>query len=355
MASRHTTASPRATGSNDSSSLSLPSSPAATPTSVEVAWTRFFERHKPLPAPAAQRASAPQALRRSRMRSETEYLESMRRLRRLVLSGVPSDEFVTPYGPTRPLLWKLLLRVSCPAGPYLTLVAKGPSTAHAKIRNDTFRTLATDQGFKRRVDEGMLVRLLEAFVWRNDDGEDEPTDGTMSFSYVQGMNVLAAPFLYAMRSELEAFWCFTSFIEECCPLYVQPTLAGVHSGLDLLDRCLLLADAALYTHLRSKNLTAELYAFPSVLTLCACTPPLDEVLQLWDFLLAFGAHLNILCVVAQLLLMRDALMTSTSPMKLLRSFPPLQAQKIIGITVTLVRDLPDALYQELVLHTGVRV
>jgi cell cycle arrest protein BUB2 len=30
----------------------------------------------------------------------------------------------------------------------------------------------------------------------------------------------------------------------------------------LLDRCLLLADAALYTHLRSKNLTAELYAFP---------------------------------------------------------------------------------------------
>jgi hypothetical protein len=146
------------------------------------------------------------------MRSETEYLESMRRLRRLVLSGVPSDEvstalgapgaaresvkmsragcrlpvwlsvsidaqahvvllasqFVTPYGPTRPLLWKLLLRVSCPAGPYLTLVAKGPSTAHAKIRNDTFRTLATDQGFKRRVDEGMLVRLLEAFVWRND-------------------------------------------------------------------------------------------------------------------------------------------------------------------------------------------
>ena len=39
-------------------------------------------------------------------------------------------------------------------------------------------------------------------------------------------------------------------------------------------------------------------------------------------------------------------------MKLLRSFPPLHAQKIIGITVTLVRDLPDALYQELVLHVG---
>lgn len=45
------------------------------------------------------------------------------------------------------------------------------------------------------------------------------------------MNVLAAPFLYTMPSELEAFFCFSKFIEECCPLYVQPTLEGVHRGL----------------------------------------------------------------------------------------------------------------------------
>jgi hypothetical protein len=48
----------------------------------------------------------------------------------------------------------------------------------------------------------------------------------------------------------------------------------------------------------------------AVMTLCACTPPLDQVLQLWDFLLAFGVHLNVLCVIAQLLLMRDELMMS---------------------------------------------
>jgi hypothetical protein len=29
------------------------------------------------------------------------------------------------------------------------------------------RTLATDKGFKERVREDMLVRLLDAFVWRN--------------------------------------------------------------------------------------------------------------------------------------------------------------------------------------------
>ena len=144
----------------------------------------------------------------------------------------------------------------------------------------------------------------------------------------------------------------------------------------------------MYSYLRTKNLSAELYAFPcayagcvsdmtefnarhltAVLTLCACTPPLDEVLQLWDFLLAFGVHLNVLCVIAQLLLMREAVMESSryvlspwtavwflttfifsSPMRILRTFPPLQAQSVIGIAVTLVRDLPADLYDELVRH-----
>jgi hypothetical protein len=39
-----------------------------------------------------------------------------------------------------------------------------------------------------------------------------------------------------------------------------------------------------------------------------------------------------------------------SPMRLLRTFPPLEALPVIGIAVTLVRDLPPALYDELVKH-----
>lgn len=123
-----------------------------------------------------------------------------------------------------------------------------------------------------------------------------------------------------MPSQLEAFASFSNFIEQCCPLYVQPTLVGVHRGLkvrpaqsglsvlelicvQLLDKCLKIVDAELYDHLRSKNLSAELYAFPckhsslafeasmsdlfaAVLTLCACTPPLDEVLRLWEWVMS---------------------------------------------------------------------
>jgi cell cycle arrest protein BUB2 len=56
------------------------------------------------------------------------------------------------------------------------------------------------------------------------------------FSYVQGMNVLLAPFLYVMPSELEAFHCFCRFIEVGCPTYVQPSLSGVHKGLEVRKR-----------------------------------------------------------------------------------------------------------------------
>lgn len=107
-------------------------------------------------------------------------------------------------------------------------------------------TLATDRGFKERVREDMLVRLLDAFVWRNHGKlhcgpffisyahhtiDRQESSHQLGFTYVQGMNVLAAPFLYTMPSELEAFFCFSKFIEESCPLYVQPTLEGVHRGL----------------------------------------------------------------------------------------------------------------------------
>jgi len=128
-------------------------------------------------------------------------------------------------------------------------------TSHLPVLNHFYNsleyrisTLATDRGFKERVREDMLVRLLDAFVWRN-YGQlpslcspysysitlDRQETQQLGFTYVQGMNVLAAPFLYTMPSELEAFFCFAKFIEQSCPLYVQPTLEGVHSGLKVVS------------------------------------------------------------------------------------------------------------------------
>jgi cell cycle arrest protein BUB2 len=133
-----------------------------------------------------------------------------------------------------------------------------------------------------------------------------PESGT----YVQGMNVLAAPFLYAARSEAEAFVAFYTLLTRECPGYIRGAMDGVHKGLALVDKVLAIVDPKLSLFLTSKGLKAEIYAFPSVLTLCACTPPLPEVLRLWDFLFAYGPHLNILCIVAQLHLMRDTILKS---------------------------------------------
>jgi cell cycle arrest protein BUB2 len=207
--------------------------------------------------------------------------------------------------------------------------------------------------FKRRVTEASLIRLLNATAWKIHDAkakkrpksrlstsrrremellintppsiaEEEPTDDhanlmvtpsseaitSESAIYVQGMNVLCAPFLYVARSEVEAFALFHYFITRECPGYIRGAMDGVHRGLRLVDRCLEIVEPKLAAYLFSKGMQAELYAFPSVLTLCACTPPLPEVLHLWDFLFAYGPHLNILCIVAQLIRMRDTILDS---------------------------------------------
>ncbi|KAG0654634.1 hypothetical protein C6P46_001557 [Rhodotorula mucilaginosa] len=235
--------------------------------------------------------------------------------------------------------------------PSTTRSSRDSSPLHEKIRNDAFRTLATDQDFLDKVGEEKLIRCLEAFVWRRLDldralgaAESAPVP------YVQGQNVLAAPFLYAMPSQLEAFACFTTFIEDQVPRYVRPTLVGVHDGLQLVDLCLQALDSELFQHLLSFNLKAEIYAFPSVLTFCAATPPLPEVLALWDFVLAWGSGLNVLCVVAQLHGMRTELLQSKTPMKLLRNFPPLRTREIIPLVVQFVGVIPATLYDAIVRH-----
>ncbi|KAK9257017.1 rab-GTPase-TBC domain-containing protein [Lipomyces tetrasporus] len=264
--------------------------------------------------------------------------QGLSELRYLILTQGLSNDPEKDFCSYRPYVWGILLKVPpIQSKDYLALIHRGASPAYSKIRNDTFRTLTTDILFQRRVSETSLIRILNALAWKQ--------------LYVQGLNVLAAPFLYACGSETQAFALFDTYIHGCCPLYVKPMLEGVHLGLKLLDTSLKIIDPTLFSYLKRKLLTAELYGFASVLTFSACTPPLNEVLILWDFLIAFGPHMNILAVVAQLLLIRDSILASQSPMTLLRTFPPLQAKNVITLAVSFVSKLPEELYDLLVRHT----
>lgn len=251
----------------------------------------------------------------------------------------------------RSAVWSILLRANCSdSGSYLKVVQRGSSDSYSKIRDDTFRTYAKDANFTRKVSEDALSRVLNAYVWRQEDRKrlgQASARRVMSRSqdtYVQGMNVLAAPFLYVAKSEAHAFFMFESLLIRHCPRYVQPTLAGVHSGAKLVDICLKIIDPDLYKHLHSKYLGPQIYAFPSIMTLSACTPPLSEVLILWDFLFAYGVNLNILFVIAQMNVMRESLLESSSPMSLLRAFPPLQAKEVIKLGLSFVAKLPDQVW-----------
>lgn len=211
--------------------------------------------------------------------------------------------------------------------------------------------------FRRRVTENSLTRVLNAVAWKLQDEHESRVNGWQSppsighrpplsftgspdirkdspsgrnafdrdfsdsatsasadgasIGYVQGMNVLAAPFLYTARSEVQAFAAFSRFITTACPGYVRGgSMDGVHRGLALVDQILAIVDPKLSAYLVTKGMKAEIYGFASVLTLCACTPPLTEVLNLWDFLFAYGPHLNLLCIVAQLVLIRDQILAS---------------------------------------------
>jgi cell cycle arrest protein BUB2 len=286
--------------------------------------------------------------------------ESLRELRYAILTdGIPanSDGMVHPSIPTpspspiahmhpqselRIYVWLILLNAPpLRTDIYLDLIRQGASPAHAKITNDTFRTFQGDPLFRRRVTQNSITRVLNAVAWRLNDAHEARVNGWQSpptlsefggspdtsfmsrtrteasttndaeqIGYVQGMNVLCGPFLYASRSEVEAFTGFERLITHECPGYVRGSMEGVHKGLALVDRVLEVVDQKLYAHLMAHHMEAKIYAFASVLTMSACTPPLPEVLQLWDFLFAYGPHLNILCIVAQLVLIRTDILNS---------------------------------------------
>ncbi|KAH0052250.1 cell division control protein-like protein, partial [Aureobasidium melanogenum] len=193
----------------------------------------------------------------------------LEQLRYTVLSdGIASNS--DGMSELRIYIWLILLNVPpLRTDAYLDLVRQGASPAYTKIRNDTFRTLTTDPLFRRRVTENSLTRVLNAIAWklhdahearvngwmspptlsvpRSIDGQSDqvtsPTsrhrasitgtegseagDGASHVGYVQGMNVMAAPFLYAARSEAEAFAAFDRFITVECPGYVRGSMDGV--------------------------------------------------------------------------------------------------------------------------------
>ncbi|KAL6947193.1 hypothetical protein ACO0QE_002070 [Hanseniaspora vineae] len=313
---------------------------------------------------------------------------SLSQLRYLILSqGLPTGK---NNNRLRIHVWSVLLQCSMEncTSQYLALLSQGedlPPLIFNKIKNDTPRTLVKDSTFQKTVPEDALLRGLCCFAWESidiaataaaagivegnedthlssfanssgiheDDREVLAEENIYKISeYVQGMNVLLAPLLFVCESsEPMAFRFFTKICRRYIPTYLNKNLSGVYKGAQLLEICLSIIDPKLSKFLRQDHLlTAEIYGIPSIMTLSACTPPLNEVLKLWDFMFAYGFHMNILFIVAQLVLMRSELLKSPTPMNLLKNFPQFNADEVIRLGVGFIAKLPHNVYQSLVEH-----
>mmetsp|Transcript_4032 Transcript_4032/g.5901 ORF Transcript_4032/g.5901 Transcript_4032/m.5901 type:complete len:325 (+) Transcript_4032:37-1011(+) len=249
----------------------------------------------------------------------------------------------------RARVWKALLGVRClDSVKYIQLTEKGEHPKFGqKIRNDAFRTFKNCQSFSDRVSEEKIVRVLNAFVHSFENEE---------FTYVQGMNVICGVFLYVMP-ELDAFCCFHVLVTKHFSNYMSKNLDGVSEGCALVKQCLNVIDPELSNFLCSKlGAQPRVFAFAPVMTLCACIPPLEEILKIWDVYLAAGVHLNIVVFASYLILHRDDLMDSIGDgRKFLltgRDFAPLNAEQILSVALPFMLKLDNGLVKDLRRHAS---
>jgi cell cycle arrest protein BUB2 len=326
---------------------------------------------------------------------EKRRVEAVLELRKLVMmEGLPDDNHVNSstdgHCSLRGRVWKILLGVrEVDADLYLELVRMrectklapgGSQTLYDKIRHDTFRTFKNNANFAQRVPEVQLIRVLNAFMHylergrgksqaptKKGDGESpkknssECTDTEHAhphkipraddrLTYVQGLNVIASPFLYTMP-EVDAFFAMARFVTFHTPRYYFETLDGAREGSKLLDEIVQACDPELNAHLREKALTGEVYGMPLILSYGGSSPPLDELLRVWDFIVAFGAHFGVVAAAARVILLREKLLAAKQPMAILgRQMPPIEADPIVNLMVVLVQKIPDELMLRLQRH-----
>ena len=197
------------------------------------------------------------------------------------------------------LAWTLLLGCGRIEARRYSNLCDGLSDDAQKIRDDARRTFRADDCVRQKVRDAQIVRCVTALARSRNN---EVSNGA-------NRSAVAACFLYALPSELEAFACFEK-LAELCPRYFTPTLDGCVVGAALVDhilRCIspdihatLLGDSLLLDD-DARTPVEDLVAYPLLASLFTCVPPLDEVAVLWDATFALGGHFPVLCVVALIL------------------------------------------------------
>jgi|SaaInlStandDraft_6_1057023.scaffolds.fasta_scaffold15945_2 cell cycle arrest protein BUB2 len=115
-------------------------------------------------------------------------------------------------------------------------------------------------------------------------------------------------------------------------------------------------DPELSAHLTQQHLSAAIYGFEALMSLCASWSPLSEVIPLWDYLLTFGPHHVVFLFLAHMQLRREELLGCHSAgglQKLLKTSPAegWQAGRICRQAAHLAKSCDPKLYERVRRHT----
>ncbi|XP_071760798.2 TBC1 domain family member 15 isoform X2 [Centroberyx gerrardi] len=99
--------------------------------------------------------------------------------------------------------------------------------------------------------------------------------------YVQGMSDLLSPILYVMENEVDAFWCFVSFMDQMHQNF-EEQMQGMKTQLIQLSTLLRLLDSVFWNYLESQDSGYLYFCFRWLLIRFKRELSFQDVLRLWE-------------------------------------------------------------------------
>ncbi len=228
---------------------------------------------------------------------------------------------------------------------YKKLLKKKKSKFYLKIKGAINRCFINETHFF--VDLKAFIRILNIFQHKHEDSSSP-------FYFLQGMEHICGFFLNFFQNEIYTFISFDYIITELTPTYWLEDYIGVRAGCNLTVNLLKMIDYKLYKKIhidllkKKKNLnlkdSSTLLYFPIINSIYTSPKPLTEVYKLWDFLLVYGLHFNILLIISQLIFLRKKIFKFEDCTELftelngnLKKWPKINAEKLISLTIILTK------------------
>uniref|UniRef100_A0A3Q3JZX1 TBC1 domain family member 15 n=1 Tax=Monopterus albus TaxID=43700 RepID=A0A3Q3JZX1_MONAL len=118
--------------------------------------------------------------------------------------------------------------------------------------------------------------------------------------YVQGMSDLLSPILYVMENEVDAFWCFVSFMDQMHQNF-EEQMQGMKTQLIQLSTLLRLLDLAFWNYLEAQDSGYLYFCFRWLLIRFKRELSFHDVLRLWEVmwtgLPCHNFHLLVCCAI----------------------------------------------------------